>query len=127
MAEFRDVVEKWQSICKDYVECDGCPLQSVCDSVPAMTEKQIEKIEETIMKYAKSAPVYPTILELVHYIANRMPARKDGKVWARDIPLHELVMERVPYEVAEELGLVPLNECALRKYADDDIGGSEWR
>ena len=79
------------------------------------------------MKYAKADPVYPTVLELVHYIANRMPERKDGKVWARDIPLHELVMERIPEEVAEELGLIPINACGLNEYVEEEEKGSEWR
>lgn len=132
MAEFKEVVQNWHDICSEHSgpyrsHCSECPLSDVCSFIMSkMDEEQASMIEERVMKYAKTAPIYPTILELIHYIANRMPERKDGKIWARDIPLHELVMEHIPDEVAEELGLVPINACGLNKYVEEGEE-SEWR
>ena len=132
MAEFKEVIQAWHNICSEHSKpygshCSECPLNDVCEFIMSkMDKEQASMIEEKVMKYAKATPIYPTILELVHYIANHMPERKDGKVWARDIPLHELVMERIPDEVAEELGLVPINACGLREYVEEGEE-SEWR
>ena len=132
MAEFKEVVKKWREMCdyhfNDDNGCKNCPLEnSLCDPT-VMTQEELEKAEEIVMNYNYEVPVYPTILELVHYIANRLPAREDGRDWAHDIPISELVMERIPYEVAEEFNLIPINECGLHKYVEnEDIPPSEWR
>ena len=132
MAEFREVLQKWHEICDRFTDNGGCseecPCFGNCTDIWEMNVDELEKAEKTVMNYSYQKPIYPTILELVHYIANRLPARNDGKDWARDIPISELVMERIPDDVAEEFELVPINECGLRKYVeDDDIPPSEWR
>lgn len=129
MAEFKDVIRNWNNVCHTYFDdehgCMHCPLKKGCDPM-AMTDEELEEAEKIVMKY--QAPIYPKLIDLIHYIAVRMPPRNDGKEWARDIPLYELVQEHIPDEVAEELGLVPINECGLTKYLDkDELEVSEWR
>ena len=130
MAEFKDVIQNWHKMCEHYFNdpkgCEKCPLFKNCD-IMVMTDEELKNVEETVMNFNPEAPIYPTILELIHYIANRLPERKDGKVWARDIPISDLVMERIPYEVAEEFGLLPINMCGLHKYVDEEEDVSEWR
>ena len=113
MASFIEVNKKFKQICEYYHENGGCPacsLKASCFNPP----DNPEKTEEMIMNWQPD--VYPTILELIHYIAADIP---DGLI----MPLSELVMKRIPADKAEELGLVPINEGGLTKYED----GSEWR
>ena len=114
MASFIEVNKKFKQICEYYREnekgCQACPFETSCFDPP----DNPEKTEEIIMNWQPD--IYPTILELIHYIAADI---SDGLT----MPLSELVMKRIPADKAEELGLIPINECGLTKYED----GSEWR
>ena len=123
MASFVEVTEKFKKICDYYFNtdgCDNCPLVNNCYDVPANPKK----VEEIVMRWQPN--IYPTILELIRYIAEYLPAREDGKRWY-DVPLSELVHNRLPEEVAKKFAIMPINACGLNKYVEEDDIGSEWR
>ena len=80
-----------------------------------------EEFEHVVTEWAKEhpIPIYPTFLELIHYIVNH---GEDTSLIGLNID--ELLDRRIPDAAAEELGLVPINECGLTKYCEDE---SEWR
>ena len=124
MASFVEVTEKFNKICDYYggteKGCTACPLMNDCYDTPANPKK----VEEIVMNWQPN--IYPTILELIRHIAEYLPAREDGKHWY-DIPLSELVLNRIPEEVAKKFDIMPINACGLNKYVDDDEMESEWR
>ena len=124
MGNFVEINEKFKEICNYYFDsengCQFCPLVDNCYDPPANPKKA----EEIIMNWQPN--IYPTILELIRYIAEYLPAREDNKRWY-DIPLNELVHNRIPEEIAEKFNIMPINACGLNKYVDDDEMESEWR
>lgn len=124
MSTFVEVNEKAKKICDYYFNsekgCQTCILKDDCYDIPANPKE----VEELIMNWQPN--IYPTILELIRYIVEYLPAREDGKRWY-DIPLSELVHNRIPAEVAKKFDIMPINACGLNKYVDDDKMESEWR
>ena len=124
MASFVEVTEKFNKICDYYSDteqgCTACPLMNDCYDTPANPKR----VEEIVMNWQPN--VYPTILELIRYAAECLPAREDGKRWY-DVPLGELVHNRIPEEVAKKFGIMPINACGINKYVEEDDIGSEWR
>ena len=120
--EFQKVIYELNRMC-DEIKCENCKLFEECNSNLPLTHPK--RVEEVVTEWAKQnpEPVYPTILELIRHIAAYLPDREDGKSWVNDIPVSELVLLRIPGKAAEELGLVPINECSLDKYYEE----SEWR
>ena len=124
MAEFVKVINKAKEICDYYYNdtdgCGNCPLgEKYCFDFP----KEPKEIEETILSWEKK--IYPTILELIRYIAQELPL-EEGQRWY-DIPLNELVSYRIPEKIAKEFGIMPINENGLTKYIDEEDLKSEWR
>lgn len=125
MSEFINVMKKIDTICDYYDhDCHACPLFVDSKFCNEMVFEMPEKVEEIVSKWQPD--IYPTLLELLHHVAMRMPKREDGKDW-RNIPLNELVRQRLPRSVAEEWGIIPINECGLTKYVEEDEMESEWR
>lgn len=124
MVSFVEVNEKFKEICNYYFnsenECQFCPLVDNCYDPPANPKKT----EEIIMNWQPN--IYPTILELIRYIAEYLPTREDNKRWY-DIPLSELVHNRIPEEIAKKFDIMPINACGLNKYIDNNEMESEWR
>lgn len=124
MGNFVEVNEKFKEICDHYFNdsgCQSCPLVDNCYDPP----ENPQKVEEIVMNW-KPANIYPTIFELIQYMAGYLPARKDGKHWY-EVPLNELTRNRIPEEIAKKFGIMPINACGLNKYVDDDEMESEWR
>ena len=122
MSDFANVMKKINTICDYYGrDCDACPLFNKGKLCNEMIFEAPEKVDEIVSQWQPD--IYPTILELLHLIAMHMPKREDGKDW-RNIPLNELVRQRLPRDVAEEWGIIPINECGLTKYVGAE---SEWR
>ena len=116
MAEFTEVMNKFNKLCMEY-ECDVCPFKDEGCMDAAVDNP--EEFEKKVMEWQPE--IYPTFLELIHYLAADIPN-------GLNMPLRELVMKRVPADKAKELGLMPINECGLTKYTDEDEDiGSEWR
>ncbi len=115
MAEFQEVMNKFHKLCDAYQAngCKNCPIGISCVNE---ADDDPENFEKIVMEWGQ--PIYPTFLELVHYLAQDIPN-------GLNMPLSELMMLRIPEDKAEELGLMPINECGLNKYADEVE--SEWR
>lgn len=124
MAEFVKVIRKAKEICDYYYNdiegCKRCPLEEkFCGDFP----KDPKEVEDVVLSWEKK--IYPTILELVRYIAQDLPLEK-GQRW-QDIPLNQLVNYRISEKTAKEFNIMPINACGLTKYVDDEEMESEWR
>lgn len=123
MSNFVDVMKKINSMCDYYADdCSECPLGKIgCNDA---LFKEPEKVEEIVSKWQPD--IYPTLLEIVHHIAAHLPPREDGKSWL-NVPIREVLNQRLPRDIAEDWGIMPINECGLTKYVEEDEIGSEWR
>lgn len=125
MSDFVDVMKKIDAICNYYNhDCDACPLFIKNKFCNETIFEMPEKVNEIVSKWQPD--IYPTILEILYHIAAYLPKRVDGKEW-RNMPLNELVRQRLPRIIAKEWDIVPINECGLTKYVEEDEMGSEWR
>lgn len=120
--EVRECVEIWNRMCNSMTNCEDCPVgQYGCNPLEAI--ENLDKVEDILTKWAAENPkkIYPTVLDILRYIGNHIPG-------GRDMPLNELVKYQIPEEVANEFGIMPINECGLTKYVtDDEEVESEWR
>lgn len=119
--ELKECVEIWNRMCESMKDCEDCPVCNYgCN--PLEASEFLDQVEDELTAWAATHPkkIYPTILELLRYIAKFIPN-------GTNMPLNELVKLRLPEDVAEEFGIVPINECGLNKYDDDEEVESEWR
>jgi len=131
--EFQKVMEEFERMCdfydqKNELYCSPLYKETGSESWEdwcTYASTYPEEFESIVTKWAQQhpKPVYPTIGGLVAHMKNYLPERKDGKHWD-SVSFEELLRQEVPKEVAEELGIVPINECGLNKYVEEE---SEWR
>ena len=125
MSDFVDVMKKVDTICDYYNrDCHACPLFINGKFCNEAIFEMPEKVDEVVSKWQPD--IYPTILEIVHHISTHLPTREDGKSWL-NIPISEVLNQRLPRDIAEEWDIVPINEGGLTKYVDDEEMESEWR
>jgi len=111
--QFKEIIDKTKKICDYYEdECENCPINNYCDHLLTLNPNEIEDFENLVSKWQPN--IYPTLLELIHYM---FPDKKN-------MQLHEIVRLRIPEKIAKEFGIIPINEGGLNKYTDF---GSEWR
>ena len=119
---FKETVEEFDRMCEFYDDETENPFYEETNSDDwedwwmwgiYHTENFSEIVERFSREHPK--PIYPTIGELVHYIASDLYDAY-GYHWdkIKDI--------RIPEEVAKDFGIMPINECGLTKYKE-----SEWR
>lgn len=111
MAEFKEVVERYKKICEYYFPggCERCPFwpnMNCCDM-----NFKAEEIEKITMEWQPD--IYPTILEIVHYIMNEIPN-------SESMSMTEILNQRIPEKVAKEFGIVPLNINGVTKYCNKE-------
>ena len=119
--KFSELVKEFDRMCEFYDDETENPFYKETDSTNwedwwVLGSYEPEKFEEIVATFSKEhpAPIYPTIMDLLRHIAGYIGPEYVNK------PLNELVKEQIPQEVAEEWGIMPINECGLTKY-------SEWR
>lgn len=73
------------------------------------------EFEDVVTEWSKQhpRPIYPTFWELIQWIVDH-----SNDPLLKELEIHELLDERVPDAAAEELGIVPINECDLTKYSE---------
>jgi hypothetical protein len=123
MAEFVKVINKAKEICDYYYNTEGCKRCPLGGKYCCDFPKNPKEVEDIVLSWEKK--VYPTILEVVRYITQDLPL-EEGQRWY-DIPLNQLVNYRIPEKTAKEFNIMPINECGLTKYVDDEEMESEWR
>lgn len=100
MAEFQEVVREWQRMCKSFAEL--CPVGSnpVCGELIEATQKDMEKFETAIMKWAAEnpEPEYPTWAEWM--IEQGLCGADLGLITRK-------AYEHIPADIAQKLGLKP--------------------
>ena len=108
MAEFQEVYKQWHRLCmsfedkaaKDYRPCaELCPVgcNPVCGELCESTQEDAERFESAVMAWAAEHPVvYPTWGQYFR--------RYYGLEYCKG---HEMLLENIPADLAEKLGLVP--------------------
>lgn len=128
--ELKKLVEEFNRMVDFYDDSTECPFYEETGYTDwedwwIFGSENPEKFEQIIQDFVKEhpAPIYPTILELLRYIALSLGSEYTN------MPLNELVKLRLPQEIAEEWGILPINECGLTKHVDEyeDVNESEWR
>ena len=125
--DFQTLKATFDRMCSFYKnKTEDCPFTTITgsdewDDWYLFGAYEPEQFEQVVTEWVKEhpAPIYPTFLEFVTYLA-----RKDNKGQLVNLPISELMNRRIPDAAAEELGLVPINECGLTKYVEEDI--KQW-
>ena len=110
MAEFQEVYKQWRRLCmsfedkaaKDYRPCaELCPVgcNPVCGELCESTQEDAERFEAAVMAWAAEHPVvYPTWVEWFRQI---------GVVPFEQKCFHTWLLDQIPADIAEKLGLQP--------------------
>lgn len=118
--EYQQLSEEFDRMCHYYKNNPyECPFYKITHS-PERADWYLygafenhEKFENVVTAWAKEHPhpIYPTFWELIKWIVER-----GNNPLLEELDISELLNERIPDAAAEELGLVPINECGLNKY-----------
>lgn len=106
MAEFANIMHHLHRMCDLNVDgCSKCPLyhNPVCGDLTNMTADDIAKAEMEIVSWAKRhpEPTYPSWLKWLHEQLPDMVGRDDHDA------ISILLLNRVPADIAEKLGIRP--------------------
>lgn len=129
MAEYTGIMRQQKRMCKYYEtivgSCEGCPIHEeeiayICVEAPcAIDIEDVDKAEKLIGTWAEKhpEPVYPTWEEWLIEIGVTKPVII-GEPWPVELPggsmiepAYKLVADtrkRIPAEIAEKLGIKPL-------------------
>lgn len=106
MAEFVQTMKNWRRMCLSYKSCDDCPMMDadgwahiLCSEGGIQTA--VPEIQETVIeKWAAEhpEPVYPTWADWF---------RQSGIAPCNQSCFHEWLLEPIPADIAQKLGIEP--------------------
>ena len=117
MADFVQIMKDWRRMCKAYTTdddetcCAGCPIMALeysehgCDAIFSDWAESAdwEEVEDIIKTWAaeKPAPKYPTWWE---WLVANVPGTDADSIY---MAVQVLNRTRIPYDIAQKLGLEP--------------------